>query len=179
MLVAVVLLIALTIATVTDFKSQRIPNWLTFPLILAGLAAHTVYGGLHGLQFSAAGFALGLGVMLIPYFMGLMGAGDVKLMAGVGAWLGVKTAFAAFLFTCFAGGVYSLIVMLRHMDFFKAVLGNIYYSFRVFLYTRKIDYAPTAPVRTLPRLCYGVAIAVGTVASMALSLHDSGVVFLR
>ncbi len=86
--IAILVLAALIIAVVTDLKDQRIPNWLTFTLALAGLAFHGVTGGLDGLGFSLIGLAIGLGVMLPPYLIGVMGGGDVKLMAAVGACLG-------------------------------------------------------------------------------------------
>ncbi|WP_147819688.1 A24 family peptidase [Salidesulfovibrio onnuriiensis] len=178
-LVAAVLAAALVTATITDIRSQRIPNWLTFPLMLGGLAAHALHTGLDGLLFSLAGFGLGLGVMLVPFLLGLMGAGDVKLMAAVGAWLGINTALMAFLITCMAGGVYALAVLLRNMEMFRAVLENIKAHFITSLLTRKLDYTPVVSERTLPRLCYGVAIAFGTVASMVLTYHETGGFFVR
>ncbi len=96
------LIAILSVAVVTDLKAQRIPNFLTLPAILAGLAYHGLTRGLGGLSFAAAGLALGLAVMLVPYLLSVMGGGDVKLMAAVGAWLGVDDLFGAFLFTCLA-----------------------------------------------------------------------------
>ncbi|QJB55234.1 A24 family peptidase [Pseudodesulfovibrio sp. zrk46] len=178
-LITIVLAAALTIATITDLRSQRIYNWLTFPLILSGLIVHTVTGGLDGLMLSGGGFGLGLGLMVVPFFMGAMGAGDVKLMAGIGAWLGTDATFIAFLATCFAGGVYALLVMFRNVDYMKAVFSNIWNSFLHILVTHKFEYAPLAEAQSLPRLCYGVAIAVGTVATMALNFTQTGSVFIR
>lgn len=178
-IITAILLCALVVAVVTDVRSQRIPNLLTFPLILAGLTIHTVTGGWDGLLFSLGGFGLGLGVMLVPFLLGVMGAGDVKLMAGVGACLGVETAFAAFLITCLAGGVYALGMMLRHMEYLKAVLANFKHTLLVLLSTRTVDYAPVATERAIPRLCYGVAIAAGTVISMALTMVETGTPFVR
>ncbi len=174
---AIMLLAALAVAVITDLRSQRIPNWLTFPLMLLGLVTHTVMGGWDGLLFSSAGFGLGLGVMLIPFLLGMMGAGDVKLMAGVGAWLGANTAFAAFLFTCLAGGLYALVVLFRHMDHLKAVLANFRASVLILLSSHRFEYVPVETERTLPRLCYGVAIAVGTVVSMGLAFHRTGLFY--
>lgn len=178
-IIAAILLAALLVAVVTDVRGQRIPNLLTFPLILAGLGLHTATGGLDGLLFSLGGFGLGLGVMLIPFLMGVMGAGDVKLMAGVGACLGVETAFIAFLVTCLAGGVYALGMLLRHMDHLKAILANFRYTILAFLTTRTVEYTPVTPEGSLPRLCYGVAIAAGTVTAMALTMIETGAPFAR
>lgn len=173
-LVSIALAVALVTASVTDIKSQRIYNWLTFPLILSGLGAHTVFGGVEGLTFSAAGLGLGFAFLAIPYFFGVMGAGDVKLMAGVGAWLGASATAVAFLFTCLAGGIYALGVLAMRPGLFKAVLGNIVNAFSVLVATRQFNFAPTPTGRALPRLCYGVAIAVGTAGAMAVLAWQTG-----
>lgn len=172
--ITIVLATVLLIATITDLKRQKIYNWLTFPLILGGLAVHIMNGGMEGLLLSAGGFGIGLAGMLIPFFMGVMGAGDVKLMAGVGAWLGANVTVTAFLFTCLAGGAYALFVMLRNPSYFKAVIANIYGSFLRILATSKYEYSPVTTEQTLPRLCYAVAITIGTLGAMALNFTQTG-----
>jgi prepilin peptidase CpaA len=98
-------------------------------------------------------------------------------MAGVGAWLGASTAFAAFIFTCLVGGVYALVVLLRHMDHLKAVLANFRASVFILLSSHRFEYVPVKSERVLPRLCYGVAIAAGTLASMGLAFHRTGLFY--
>ena len=176
-LVTIALVVALVTASVTDFRTQRIYNWLTFPLIIAGFATHTVFGGMEGLKFAASGFGLGFAVMVIPYFMGVMGAGDVKLMAGVGAWLGLESTFTAFIFTCIAGGIYGLAVLAFDREVLKGVLINIRNTFAVFMATRKFNFTPVATEKALPRLCYGVAIAVGTLVAMGMHAWLTGSVY--
>ncbi len=177
--ISIILVVALIIATITDIRSQRIYNWLTFPLILSGLLFHTLDSGLDGLMLSGSGFALGLGLMIVPFFLGLMGAGDVKLMAGIGAWLGLNATFTAFLFTCVAGGVYAIIILIQHLDAFKASLANIWSALVCFMATRKFEFTPTASVQALPRLCYGVAIAVGTIGAMLFHYTYTGSILIR
>ena len=80
-----------------DGKELRVPNWLTFPMILTGLIYGTCVGGLPGLGAALLGMVVGLITMLPIYAVGGMGAGDVKLMAGLGAWLGWNVAFNAFI----------------------------------------------------------------------------------
>ena len=176
-LIIIALATALVTATVTDIRNQRIYNWLTFPLIIAGFATHTVFGGFAGLKFSAYGFALGFVAMAIPYFMGVMGAGDVKLMAGIGAWLGVEATATAFLFTCIAGGVYALIVLATNREILKRVLHNIAATFIIFLASRKFEFVPVTEENAMPRLCYGVAIAAGTMIAMVLHAWLTGSVY--
>ncbi len=85
-LVSAVLILAAWI----DGKELRVPNWITFPMVLSGLVYSTVVGGFAGLGDGVMGMCVGLLTLLPLYAVGGMGAGDVKLMAGIGAWLGWK-----------------------------------------------------------------------------------------
>ncbi|MDT8380549.1 MAG: A24 family peptidase, partial [Desulfotignum sp.] len=91
--------VVLVIAAYTDIASQKIPNVLTFPAMILGVGYHFITYGLPGLTFSLAGLSSGFALLILFYFMGGMGAGDVKLMAVVGAVLGVKGVFFSFLLT--------------------------------------------------------------------------------
>ncbi len=122
---------ALAVAAVTlvaadkDFKARKIPNALTFPSLLLGLAAHAISGGLHGLASSGEG-ALIAGAILLPgWLMGWMGAGDVKLMAAVGAWLAWPLSLTATLLSLVAGGVFALLVAARHKSLGRSLRGAL------------------------------------------------------
>ena len=77
--------IVLAVATFTDLRNRRIPNWLVLPFLVVGIGVSTWQHGWHGLGQSFAGFALGLLLYGILFWMGGMGAGDVKLAAAIGA----------------------------------------------------------------------------------------------
>ncbi|MEF2231457.1 MAG: prepilin peptidase [Pseudodesulfovibrio sp.] len=175
--ISIALAAALLTAVVTDLRSQRIHNWLTYPLMLAGIVFHTAAFGLDGLLLAASGFGLGVAVMLPPFLLGMMGAGDVKLMAGIGAWVGPSTILSAFVLTCLAGGVYALAVLLVHRDEARLVLANVKGFLFGLVATRSLSYAPVSAA--LPRLCYGLAIAVGTVGAVALNLARTGSVLAQ
>ena len=68
-----------SIAAVTDIRSRRIPNWLTYSAILLGVGYHTIVNGPQGFFFGAGGLFLGLALLIVFYLAGGMGAGDVKL----------------------------------------------------------------------------------------------------
>src|SRR5262245_29572359 len=90
-LVTVVLVVAATI----DGFELKVPNWVTFPFILTGWLYSTLAFGWEGLGWSLLGTVVGLALLLPLYAIGGMGAGDVKLLAGVGAWIyGMHTAYA-------------------------------------------------------------------------------------
>ena len=98
----------LAIATVTDLRSRRIPNWLVLPYMGAGIAVNIWQPGWSGLGHSMAGFALGAAAFGVLFFMGGMGMGDVKLMAAIGAWVGAQQLLIAIIFTGLVGGVIAL-----------------------------------------------------------------------
>lgn len=101
-------LIALVVATSTDLRSRRIPNWLVLPFLAAGITVSGWLGGWHGIGQSIEGLALGLLLFGMLFWMGGMGAGDVKLAAAIGAWIGPMQLFFALIVTALVGGVMAL-----------------------------------------------------------------------
>jgi Flp pilus assembly protein protease CpaA len=152
------LLLILLICVITDVKSRKIYNKVIYPALLIGFIYHFVSGGWEGLSHSFIGFLIGLGLLLIPYMMGGMGAGDVKLLALVGALKGGSFVFESFLYMALVGGIIALGIIL----FRSGVLKSLIY----FLSSLKSGVRNTAILSkgsltaTYP---YGVAIAAGTV----------------
>lgn len=103
--------VALVIGSFTDFTRFKVYNLLTFPVFLTGIAYHCLNSGLPGLGFALAGALLGLGVLLIPYLMGGLGAGDVKFVMSLGAWTGPAFLVPAILAGCLAIFAYYMIVV--------------------------------------------------------------------
>ena len=120
--VAPVLVIA-TLAARADVRTRRIPNHLTLPAIAIALASHLVLRGPSGLADSATGMAIA-GIALLPgWLMKWMGAGDVKLVAALGAWFGMPLAVVMLLLSLVAGGVCSLALAVRRRVVVKALQG--------------------------------------------------------
>ena len=158
----------LTVATFTDLRSRRIPNWLVFPFLAAGILASpwrldwqvSSHGfGWHGLGQSCAGLGIGLVIYGVMFIMGGMGAGDVKLCAAIGAWVGPLQMMFGLVFTGIAGGL---------MVFAWAIAGGFFLD--LFRGPGK-DSGVTGDagqVRTNPlkrKMPYAPAIAVGALLS--------------
>ena len=156
------LAVILVVSASIDLSRQKIPNFITLPGILLGLGFHGAASGVDGLLFSGGGLLLGIGLFMVPYLLGGMGAGDAKLMGTVGAFLGASGVFHAFIYTAIAGGIYALILFAFHRRQFKGFFRAQYETLVAFVATRR--FVPDSPesAKKLPRLCYGLAIALGT-----------------
>ena len=95
----------LAMATFTDLRSRRIPNWLVVPFLLGGIAVSGWAHGWHGVGQSVMGLGLGALLFGILCWMGGMGMGDLKLCAAIGAWIGPTQLLTALVLTGIAGGV--------------------------------------------------------------------------
>jgi len=159
------LLCALTIATVgavKDVRGQRIPNWLTYSGLIAALVIRTGLGGWAGLKGGLAGMLLAGGIFFVLFLTGGMGGGDVKLMAAVGAWVGLAQVGTLLIMSAIAGGLLAAGYVLVHKRMLES-LRNMVELLRHHL-TEGVKPHPTLNVQqqgTL-RLPYGLAIAIGT-----------------
>lgn len=96
-----------------DWRTRRIPNWLTVPALLAGLAINTLLFGWTGTKSGLEGAGLGLG-LLLPFVLARgLGAGDWKLMGALGALLGPQKFVAVLLGTVFIAGIMAVVEMVR------------------------------------------------------------------
>jgi prepilin peptidase CpaA len=97
------------IASITDLRSRRIPNWLALPFLLGGPVVSTVVEGWHGLGQSVLGILMAAALMGLLYFLGGMGMGDVKLCAGIGGWVGPYQLVFVLVFMGLAGGLMAFV----------------------------------------------------------------------
>lgn len=159
--------VTLIVAAWIDGKELKVPNWITFPMILCGWAYCTFAANVwyEGLLASLAGTAVGLALLLPAYAIGGMGAGDVKLLAGVGAWVGTTTTFYAFCWSAIIGGVLAILMVVyrhawgKHKSQFFMIINEI------LTIGKPADLSAIAAERK-PRmflLPYGIPIAIGSI----------------
>jgi prepilin peptidase CpaA len=154
------IVVVLVIATFTDVRSRRIPNWLVLPFLVLGIGVSTWRYGWHGLGQSAGGAALGLVIFGFLFWMGGMGAGDVKLLAAIGAWIGPGQLMIALVFTGLAGGAMAL-AWAASGGFLKELFQHA--SDLAFVAKERGEAVLTNPLRR--KMPYAPAIAVGTLIS--------------
>src|SRR5262245_25827076 len=164
-----VLLLVIT-AAACDLRTRRIPNWLVATALVAALPAQwMLHGAVDGLAVWFAGWLFGGLIFLPGYMVRALGAGDVKLMAAVGAWFGMTGAIETALIACMVGGVWALTVMLlkRRM---KDGLSNTY-SMLVSVtggWRQAVQQGEVMRAVSVGRLPFGVAIAIGALGTIVL-----------
>ena len=163
--------IVLIVSAVIDGLQLRVPNWLTYPMVISGwvfsVAAYALAGDpwYHGLGWSLLGTLIGLVCLLPAYSIGGMGAGDVKLLMGVGAWVHGETTAYAFCVSAVVGAVLAVLMTLsrgvftKHYTQFWMILNEI-------ITIRDPERLATIAAErknSMMLLPYGIPIAIGTI----------------
>ena len=158
----------LAVACVSDVRTRRIPNPLTFSAAAGALLFHLITGGVSAAGSSLAGALLGALLFFPMFALRGMGAGDVKLLAAVGAWLGPSQVVMAALATSIAGGVIAIAVALGH-GYLKTAALNLW---MLLTHWRVTGVRPLHEVTLQgargPRLAYALPITIGTLVTLWL-----------
>jgi prepilin peptidase CpaA len=166
---AMLTIVLVGLAVITDLRWRRIPNFLTLPAFLTGLLVRILFQGWAGLLFALSGAFLAPILLLIVHGGRGIGMGDLKLAAAVGAIFGPVLALSAMLLSAIAGGILAIAFMMKYQSPLADLFGtlSIGVPFRKKKATANIpeetrDSGPT----TMP---YGVAIAAGSLITLAVS----------
>jgi prepilin peptidase CpaA len=181
----IMLIILLFTAAFFDAKEKKIPNLLTFSVMIIGLILNIIMSSLSGVVFSFYGFIIGVAVFFIPFTLGLMGAGDVKLMAAIGALMGWKFTVLSSIFSAIAGILVVFVYLIYKKRLFayfrkyfvviaRIILKYIYFSDKNIIgrKLKKFAYAKEIQDKENERLYvpYGLAIALGTLFVLGLNI---------
>ncbi len=127
--------VACATAMITDMKWGKIYNWLTFPLMAIGFIANIFFFGLSGAWYSGLAWGLGILLYLFPAAFGIVGMGDVKLMAGIGALCGTKFLLSVFLYSCALGLPHA--VLIQVLNYGRNAWGMFITSFTTGVFLKK------------------------------------------
>lgn len=154
----------LAVGCVTDVRERRIPNGLVLAILALGLVYAATTGPLlPALGRSLLGVALGFGIWIAFHVAGVLGAGDVKFFAAVGAWLGPGATWRAALVAALAGGVLAVLFLLRERRLGSALQRAALAASARSLAVARDEGSVTA--RAGAPLPYGVALAVGALVT--------------
>jgi len=160
--------ICVAVGAIIDFRSRRIPNWLTLPAVIVGLVLHSALLGLNGTVESLLGTLSGFFLLFFFYAVGGMGAGDVKLLAAVGSFLGPKLVFCAFIWMCLSGGCLAVIVVSYKRAFAQTIRNLKLLAFGWLTGSQESISSMSLKNPSLHKIPYGIPIAVGTVLAIWL-----------
>lgn len=167
-LIVVLLPVMLIAASWFDLKEHRIPNYLTLSGVVLGITLQLVLHGWDGLLYSLGGIAVGLLIFIPFYIKGGMGAGDVKLMAAAGAFLGLNGALIASGFSLFVGSIIG-VFLLAILGGIKTAMHRYYASLKNLFYIQDINISyipPPSDDAATFKFPYAPAICAGTIAAM-------------
>ena len=152
------------IAGLVDFRTRKIPNWLTLPALLSGILLRSLLGGWPGTKASLEGAALALGLVLPLVFLRALGAGDWKLMGAVGAFLGPLLFLFVLFGSIMVSGLMAAVEIARTKRV-KETFRNMLVLVRGFIsFGLRKNPEISLDNPQLMKLPFGVAVAVSTVA---------------
>ena len=154
LVINLVLVAVLAVAVMTDLRSRRIPNLLTFPAVGLGLLLNSAFLGLDGLKTSGEAALLALAILLPLYMFKGLGAGDVKLMAAIGALKGPEFFIYTFAWAAIFGGGMAMLGLLRSRRVGLAFSHLVYFRFfprpdGTFISAGRLPYAPAIALGAL------------------------------
>jgi prepilin peptidase CpaA len=151
-----------------DIRTRRIPNYLTLGTAIGGLTFNLAFHGGTGLLDGFLGMALGFGFLIIIYAWGGMGAGDVKALAALGAWLGLDRTLYFCCYMGIAGGVLALAVLIWKGMLWQLLQRGWAMLINLVLCQPLGMQVPDPPAQVTEGIPYGVAMALGMMVMVGI-----------
>lgn len=161
MVLNLILICIVVICVITDLRSRNIYNAVIFPGLLLAFIFQFALGGWMAIGYAALGLLVGFGILLIPYLLGGMGAGDVKLLALIGAMKGTSFVLTTAAYMALLGAIIAIFVLLcrkgmvQQLQIYFYFIYGLRYGIKLPLGMQKSVMSASYP--------YGVAIAGGTI----------------
>lgn len=168
MVIDVLLSVVLLTCLYTDIRYKRIYNIITFPAAVVAIITNISLHGLSGGSNSIKGLLLGISLLFVPFAMGGIGAGDVKLLGIIGAFKGPEFVWRASLYMAITGGLVSVGIMARSKNLSLRLKAVFFTLLSLFGITPKVNYLETIESTAALTFPYGIAITAGTVMAYLL-----------
>ena len=172
------LIVLLLIAAAEDVRARRVPNWISLGLVISGLLLSCSSWGHISVSQAVLGLALGFAIGLSLHVFGAIGAGDVKLLAGVGAWIGVLEVLAAFAGAAVIGMLIALVMSIRQGRLKELMRASVMLGASISGGTHGFV---ARPARSMPRelarqrtVPFAVAIACSAIAVVVVQCAFAG-----
>ncbi len=160
-----ILLTLLISCLYTDLKARKIPNKITITAIIMGIVSNTYNNGILGMAFSVKGLVVGFLLLIIPFVIGGLGGGDVKLIMAIGAIMGDYFVIQSIIYTGIVGAIIALVLMIRYKRFNKLKKVKEYLLSTVLLQKIQTIEDEEQPLY----FPYGIAITIGTLIAFFIN----------
>ena len=165
MVINLLLFLLISYCSYTDLKFRKIYNHITLPAVVIGIGLNSYLWGWKGLEYSMAGFLIGFLILIIFFWVGGLGGGDIKLLAAIGALKGYPFILYATFYAILVGGILAIVVLVKNGSLF-CCLKNILYQIW-FFFLPGHSRAPKHPVLN-HQIPFGLAICLGTLWALIL-----------
>lgn len=151
-------------ASLYDVRSRRIPNWLSLAGMLLGIALHAAYAGWAGVVESTAGLGLALLLGFFLYAIGWLGAGDAKLLAAIGATVGLSQIFEFLFWILISGGAVAVLMLATHGALLR-LLKRYWAILMLSVASRRWCQLPASDVEAV-EIPYAIPMALGVLIAV-------------
>lgn len=164
------LVLGLTLfAAFMDWRTRRIPNWLTVPALLTGIGVNAIFGGWQGTKNSLGGAGLALGLLLPLVLLRGLGAGDWKLMGAVGAMMGWRSMLFVLFASILASGLMAVVQMVLTGRVRKTLWNTLILAKGLATFGLGLRPDITLDNPTLLKVPFGVGVGAATVIGFVLA----------